>query len=82
VLRAVCEQPAAETFVSAAKHFATVNLAFCRIFAKQDQLDTRLLGVLGCHMVPADDVPMKYRVRIANDVAAELESIALRGRRL
>ena len=68
--------------MSAAKRFADIDAAFCRIFAKQDQLDTRLLGVLGCHMVPADDVPMKYRVRIANDVAAELESIAIRGRRL
>ena len=67
--------------MSAAKRFADIDAAFCRIFSKQDQIDTRVFHVLDTAH-GAEDVPLTCRARIAEDVSAELESIAVRGRRL
>lgn len=67
--------------MSDAKRFADIDAAFCRIFGKQDQLDTRVFHVLDTAH-GAEDVPLNCRERIADDVQAEIESIAIRGRRL
>lgn len=80
MLPAVREQCEPEGFVSAAR-FQNRELAWCRIFGELDQIETRVHHVLDIAH-GAEDVPLNFRTRIANDVQAELESIAIRGRRL
>lgn len=59
--------------------FQNIELQFCRIFTKQDVLDTRVNERMGNLYVSAE-LPRKEGTRIAGDVRLDLERIAMEGR--
>lgn len=59
--------------------FQNVDLAFCRIFAKQDQLETRI-HERGGNLYIAPDLPHTAGERIAGDVWLDLARIEMETR--
>lgn len=59
---------------------ASFDLAFCRIFAKQDALDTRVYARLG-KQARCADLPQWEGRKAADAVTLLLAGIALEGRR-